>query len=146
LTVFKALVACALTIMPESELRYFVDTLEWVSNPDAERDAQVFSVEATCRLYSASFLRDSSWTSLARRKENHAPVPYMIFFLAQGGTLLQVSLPLCIRDQDLDGRSVSLLPRSFDAGDGPSFEQAHSWELGLGSGLRSGRGDRKWGR
>ena len=43
LTVFKSLVASALTIMPESELRYFVDTLEWVSNPDADCDAPLLA-------------------------------------------------------------------------------------------------------
>jgi hypothetical protein len=57
LGVFKSLVVCALMIMPETELRYFVDTLEWVSNPDPDRDALLLREEATCLVYSADFLR-----------------------------------------------------------------------------------------
>jgi Protein of unknown function (DUF2934) len=124
LDVFKSLVACALTIMPESELRYFVDALEWVSNPDSDCDASLLRAEATCLVYSAAFLRDQSWTSLARRAKNDAPFPYMIFFLAQGGVVLQVHLPLCIRDQDLDGRLIHVPRRAFTSPEGSPFEQA----------------------
>ena len=74
-----------------------------------------------------------SWTSLARRTENNAPFPYMIYFLAQGGVVLQVQLPLCIRDQDLDGRLVQIPRRSFTSPDGRPFEQTRPWELRLAS-------------
>jgi hypothetical protein len=132
LAIFKSLIACALTIMPESELGYFVDSLEWVSNSDLGRDAPLLFEEATCLVYSAQFLRDRSWMSLARRTENSALFPYMIFFLAQGGVVLQVQIPLCIRDQDLDGRPVRRLRRSFMTGDGQPFERVYTGELRLG--------------
>jgi hypothetical protein len=122
--VFKSLVVCALMIMPESELRYFVDTLEWVSNPDPVRDGLLLREEATCLVYSADFLRERAWTSLARRTDNEAALPYMIFFLAQCGVVLQVRLPLCIRDQELDGRPVRFPRRSFVTQEGRAFEQA----------------------
>jgi hypothetical protein len=137
---FKSLVASALTIMPESELRYFVDALEWVSNPDSDCDAPLLRQEATCLVYSADFLRDQSWTSLARRVQNDAPFPYMIYFLAQGGVVLQVQVPLCIRDQDLDGRQAQVPRRSFTSPEGHPFEQAGPSALHLGPSLGRHRG------
>ena len=72
-----------------------------------------------------SFLRDHRGRRWRDERQNDAPFPYMIFFLAQGGVVLQVQLPLCIRDQDLDGRPVALLRRSFTSPEtGQSFEQA----------------------
>jgi Protein of unknown function (DUF2934) len=141
LAVFKSLVACALTIMPESELRYFVDTLEWVSNPDADDDALLLREEATCLVHSADFLRERSWTSLARRMENDAPLPYMIFFFAQGGVVLQVRVPLCIRDQDLDGKLVQIPRRSFTSPEGAPFGQAPAWQLPVGGAFGDYRED-----
>jgi hypothetical protein len=126
---FKGLVACALAIMPEAELPYFVDTLEWVSNPEPNRDGALLREQATCVAYAADFQRDQSWTSLARRVEKQALFPYMIFFLAHGGIVLQVPVPLCIRDQDLDGRPVRIPCRSFSTGEGERFEQAQQFEL-----------------
>jgi hypothetical protein len=137
---FKSLVASALTMMPESELRYFVDALEWVSNPDPDCDAPLVRQEATCLVYSADFLRDRAWTSLARRAVNDAPFPYMIYFLAQGGVVLQVQVPLCIRDQDLDGRQARVPRRSFTSPEGRPFDQASPWELRLGGALADHRG------
>ena len=125
----KGLVACALAIMPEAELRHFVDTLEWVSNPDPDRDGPLFREQATCLVYTADFLRERSWASLARRVDQQALFPYMIFFLAHGGIVLQVQLPLCIRDHDLDGRPVRIPCRSFSAGEGAQFEQAKQLEF-----------------
>jgi hypothetical protein len=127
--------------MPESELRYFVDTLEWVSNPDPHFDEPLLREESTCLVYSADFLRDKSWTSLARRTQNDAPFPYMIYFLAQGGVVLQVRAPLCIRDQDLDGRLVRVPRRSFTSPEGRPFEQASPWELLASGRIADHRGD-----
>ncbi len=131
LTVFKSLVACALSVMPENELRYFVDTLEWVSNPDPDFDGQLLLDAATCRTYSAPFLKNRSWTALARRIDRNLSVPYMVHFLAQGGVVLQVQVPLCIRDHDLDGRPVRIPRRSFMAGEGHPFDRVRFRELRL---------------
>lgn len=136
LAVFKSLVACALAIMPEHELRYFVDTLEWVSNPDPGLDDRLLLEEATCLVYSAGFLQDRSWTSLSRRTDKDVPFPYMVFFLNQGGVVLQVQVPLCIRDQDLDGKPVQIPRRSFMAGEGQPFEPVPAWGLRLASSER----------
>ena len=128
--------------MPESELGYFMDALEWVSNPDADSDGALFEADATCVVYLAPFLGEGSWTSIVRRIDQRVALPYMIFYLAMSGVLLQVQLPLCIRDQDLDGRTVPVPRRSFVAGEGGSFELARALEFrvsrgALGGALRS---------
>jgi hypothetical protein len=131
LAVFKSLVGCALAIMPENELGYFVDTVEWVSNPDPEFDGRLLHQDATCLVYLAPFLGQRSWASIARRVENDAPLPYMISFLALAGVVIQVQLPMCIRDQDLDGRLVRVPRRSFTNGEGETFEGARVLEFRL---------------
>ncbi len=131
LAVFKALAGCALLIMPASDLSYFVDTLEWVGNPHDASDSRLLERDATCVVYLAPFWSERSWISLARRIEKDAPLPYMVSLLAVGGVLMQISLPLCIRDQDLDGRSVRIPRRSFTEGEGESFQQARMLEFGL---------------
>ena len=97
--------------MPEGELSYFVDTLEWVNNPDHDDDGLLFA-ETVCHVYVAPFLADRSWCSLVRRINSELPLPYMIYFLSRGGFVIQVHVPLCLRDQDLDGRSV-LMPEAL---------------------------------
>jgi hypothetical protein len=130
--VFKSLIASALLIMPESELAYFADALEWVNNPDHEYDGSLFA-GTLCRLYHAPFLPDRSWTGLARRVDHEAAFPYMLYFLALRGVVLQVPVPLASPDQDLDGKAVRFPEQSFAAGHGPHFREARSMELWLAS-------------
>jgi len=130
LAVLKSLIASALLIMPQSELAYFVDTLEWVNNPNHGHDGRLFA-DTVCRVYAASFLRDRSRTSLARRIDADLPSPYMIYFLSRGGIMLQVHLPLCLRDQDLEGRAVRMPERSLTQGEGPRFQESRSAVLRL---------------
>ncbi len=52
---FKSLVAGALLILPARELPFFVDTLEWVSNPDHDADDRLLDA-AGCLVYRAPFL------------------------------------------------------------------------------------------
>jgi len=130
LAVLKSMIASALLIMPQSELAYFVDTLEWVNNPDHRLDGRLFA-ETVCHVYAASFLRDRSRTSLARRIDADLPSPYMIYFLSRGGIILQVHLPLCLRDQDLEGRVVRIPERSLTQGEGPHFQESRATVLRL---------------
>jgi hypothetical protein len=128
--VLKSLVASALLIMPESELPYFVDAQEWVSNPDPRHDSRLFA-GSVCRVYAAPFLRGRSGCSLARRIDTDLPLPYMLLFLSRGGFVLQVQLPLCLRDQDLDGRTVLIPERSLVEGAGSQFQESRSTVLPL---------------
>ncbi len=135
LDVFKSLVICALSIMPESELGHFVDTLEWASNPDATSDRALFQHDAKCLAYlTPSRPAARSWTSISQRINDDAPLPYSVFFLAVRGLVLQIPIPLSTRDQDLDGRQVRLPRRSFAAGESESFEQARVLELEIARG------------
>jgi len=129
LSVYKAFIVCALAIMPENELRYFPDTLEWVSNLESSNDAQLVRNEATCRVYSPLSLLDQSWTSLMRRRDPDVPFPYMLVFVAQDGVVVQAQLPMCLCDQDLDGRAVRIPRRSFAAEEGDRSQEARAWDL-----------------
>jgi hypothetical protein len=128
---FKSLIACALSIMPEIQLRYFADSLEWVSNPDPDSDGLLLKEAATCRAYTVPFLRNRSWTSLARRNDGVLSLPYMLYFLAHHGVVLQVQVPLCTRDQDLDGRPVREIRRSWSASEDDRLPQPRPTELQL---------------
>jgi len=127
---YKSLVASALLILPDREMPYFLDAIEWVGNPDRDADERLFA-GTTCRAYHAPDHDDGPWVSLARRIEDDAPLPYMIALLSCHGVVVQFHLPLCSRDEDLDGRWVPLPERRFDWGDGGSFRQASSTLLPL---------------
>ncbi len=56
---------------------------------------------------------DRPWISLARRIDDEVPFPYMVSFLSWGGIVVQTALPMCLRDQDLDGRCARMPRRSL---------------------------------
>ena len=120
LAVFKSLVTSALLVMPATELAYFTDTLEWVNNPDHEYDGGLFA-GTYCHVYRDPSPPERSWISLARRVDDEAPFPYMVAFISWDGVVVQIALPMSVRDQDLDGRNARLLERSLVCGDGPHF-------------------------
>jgi hypothetical protein len=114
---YKALIRMGLTIMPEEELSSFTDAIEWISNPDHHFDSKLFC-GVGCLVYQAHLPYPAAWTSLARRSSDDTPLPYMLFFLASGRLILQVNLPLCSRDEDLDGEEAHMPERSFSTGVG----------------------------
>jgi len=140
---FKSLVAGALLIVPAAELAYFIDALEWVSNPDHDADDLLLE-GAECWVYRAPFLGAGvARASLARRVDDDAPVPYMMYFLACDGVMVQLPMPMCLRDEDLDGRPVERPERVPAVGSGPEFREARAVLLPLAvSGRRAGRGHR----
>ena len=71
------------------------------------------------------------WTTLERRIDDEAPLPYMLYFLARGGIVVQVSVPLSVRDQDLDGRGARLPVRSLTVGEGPHYREVRPTVLRL---------------
>jgi len=135
LAVFKSLVASALLIMPEDELAYFGDTLEWVNNPDHEYDGGLFA-DTYCQVYQLQASSERPRISLARRIDDEVPFPYMVSFLSWGGVVVQTALPMCLRDQDLDGRCEQMPRRSLITGEGPHFHEARSTVLRLRAGRR----------
>lgn len=118
---YKALIRMALSLMPEQELSSFTDTIEWVSNPDHGFDRALFN-SAGCLVYQAHVPYGAAWASLSCRIENDAPFPYLLFFLGAERLILQVHLPLCALDEDLDGTEVRMPQRSFSTGAGPDLK------------------------
>jgi hypothetical protein len=117
---FKSLVAMALLVLPESELQYVEDVTEWVANPDHDLDSGVIG-HLECRLHILPNEAPRPWVALARRTESDAPLPYLLFSLGSGRAVFQAAIPLCVRDDDLDGTPV-LVPRACPAppsGDAP---------------------------
>jgi Protein of unknown function (DUF2934) len=135
---FKSLIAGAFLVVPDAELTYFPDALEWLTNPDHDCDASLFH-GMSCQVYDAPFSNQRAWIVLARRLDNDAPLPYMIAVVGSGGIVLEVPLPLCLRDEDLDGRMVSLPDPPLMIGDYPAFAETRRVVLALGATTRPSR-------
>ncbi len=106
---YKGLARMALALMPRSELDFVPDTIEWVLNPDHELDSHAFE-GLGCYLHQPFIPQPFAWTALARRIRDDAPMPYLLFFVGTPRIVLEVPVPLCLRDEDLEGEAI-LLPR-----------------------------------
>jgi hypothetical protein len=120
---YKSLIRMALSLMPEQQLSSFTDTIEWVSNPDHAFDRTLFD-GAGCLVYQAHVPSRAAWASLDCRIDTDAPLPFMLFFLGTRRLILQVHLPLCALDEDLDGTEVRMPRRSFSRGPGPDLKRS----------------------
>ncbi len=129
---YKSLIRMALSFMPEPELSSFTDTIEWIGNPDHQFDSSLFGGTG-CLVYQAHVPFAAGWVSMARRISDEAPFPYMLFFLASERLILQMHLPLCARDEDLDGTSVRIPERSFSTGMGSDLRSSTCLALPLKS-------------
>lgn len=105
----KGLARIALAIMPRRALSSYEDATEWVGNPDHEFDAVLFG-ELGALLHLMASPTPRPWVALARRVDEEATVPYMLLFLGTSDLVLQVPVPLCACDEDLDGEPV-IVPR-----------------------------------
>ncbi len=116
---YKGLVRAALSVMPEAELQYFEDAIEWVCNPDHRFDSSLFKGLGCHVDLAPAHGSGGAWTALARRVEPEGPFPYMLHFVGTGRVVLQIHVPHCGRDEDLDGASM-IVPRvSSPRGPGP---------------------------
>jgi hypothetical protein len=106
---FKCLTRMALSIMPRAELESFPDAIEWVLNPAHGLDSRTFG-GLGCYLHLEPHPFSAPWTALARRLEDDAPFPYMLYFLGTGDVTFEIPVPLCLRDEDLDGQGL-IIPR-----------------------------------
>jgi hypothetical protein len=127
---YKSLVASALLMLPDRELPYFLDAIEWAANPNRDVDQRLFT-GLSCRTYSLGDMDREPWFSLARRIDDDARVPYMLAFISWHGHIVQIHVPLCSRDEDLDGRFYTPPERSFAVGHGWCFRHATSTVLPL---------------
>lgn len=101
----KALVRMGLALLPAAELHHFDDATEWVTNPDADRDAALLA-GLGAYVYQTRAAVPGPFASLARRSDDDAPFPYMLVFLGTGHTIFQAALPFSPRDEDLPEDSL----------------------------------------
>lgn len=121
---FKSLVRMAISIMPARELSQFVDTLEWVGNPDHDFDSSLFG-DSGCLVYRTAHPQTVPWAGLFRLVDQDAPLPHAVFILAAVNHVVQIAPPLCARDQEHDApEGLRLLPRSFTTGYGQAMQSA----------------------
>jgi hypothetical protein len=132
LPAYKALVRMALLVLPRDELADFTDTLEWVGNPDHELDRGLFG-GTCCLAYQTHVPSAQAWVSVARRVDDDAPYPSALFFLGAERLVLQIHLPLCARDEDLDGTEVRMPERSLSTGLGSDLRASTCLVLPLKS-------------
>jgi len=116
---FKGLTWAALSLLPEDEMQYFEDAVEWVSNPDHDLDSR--SIDGMeCILHRLPEPSPFSWAALARRSDDDSPYPYLLAFFGTGHAVFQIPLPLCIRDEELEGTwSIPRVASPFGVGRSP---------------------------
>ena len=115
----KGLTWAALTLLPAGEMEYLEDAVEWVSNPDHDLDSRSIA-GMECILHRLAEPSPFSWASLARRLDDDAPFPYLLAFFATGDTVFQIPMPLCTRDEELEGHwRIPPVASPFGVGRGP---------------------------
>jgi hypothetical protein len=116
---FKGITRAALAVLPEEDLQYFEDAIEWVGNPDHDLDSRTIG-GLDCYLHRLAESSPFAWLALARRIEDDGPFPYLLAFFGTGDLVFQVALPLCVRDEDLEvSWIVPKAPSPFGVGRGP---------------------------
>lgn len=98
----KGLTRLALGFVPREELDYFADAMEWVINPDHEFDRDALG-PLRPQLERSDQPFPSPWAAVLRRVEEDDPFPYLLFFLGVGNHVVTLPVPLCQRDEDLEG-------------------------------------------
>ena len=116
---FKGLIRASLALVPDEEAEFFEAAVEWVGNPDHDLDSR--SIPGTeCVVHRLTEPLVFSWAALARRSDDEMPFPYMLAFFGVGLVVFQVPLPLCVRDEDLEGAwTIPKVPSPFGVGGGP---------------------------
>jgi hypothetical protein len=128
----KALVRMGLALLPVEELDQANDAMEWVANPDDDRDAVVLDgLGLGCRVYVTPEPVPSPFASLARRDDDDAPLPYLLFFVGTGRVVLQTHLPFCPRDEELDEEACAGPRLSLSMGRGCALRASEARFLPL---------------
>ncbi len=116
---FKGLARAALALLPEEELATCEAAIEWVGNPDHDLDSRSIG-GMECIVHRLAEPSAFSWAALARRSDDDATHPYLLAFFATGDLVLQLPIPLCVRDEDLEGAwTIPRVASPFGVGRGP---------------------------
>lgn len=107
---YKCLVKMALTVMPESEIVHFSNTIEWINEPD--HNDSPFKINPLLVYYAyAPGIQPFGWPScgLFKRRINHKEiVPYMFFVLNYGNFSFQMHIPVCSMDDQFRGTPMKV--------------------------------------
>lgn len=112
LSVYKAVLKMALTIMPESFINDFEDTIKWLMAPPI----LLSNLNISIRLYEG--LQDFDGVGMIyKRKNNHRDnVPSYLFGLKYNNLFIQIIIPLCKGDLSInDPTHIPLIPCQMDA-------------------------------
>ena len=110
-SVYKAVVKMALSIMPEKEMSYFKETLNWLMN----EEQMISSFYLSIRMYES--LEDfDGYCVLYKRKDNYLDkVPCYLFGLKYYNFFIQAAVPLCTCDIRKIGKmEMPFLPCCLD--------------------------------
>lgn len=107
---YKGLVKTALSILPRDDLDLFPDAVEWVCNPDHDLDGGPFSRMGMGLFLHQGAALSESFVALARKTDDDEPMPSALFFLGGPGYSVSMALPLCMRDEELEGADL-VVPR-----------------------------------
>lgn len=134
---FKGLVRLGLAMMPEPELHTFRDTLEWVSNADHWLDHNAIG-KLECVVCVLPDPLPFSLAVLAMKVDDDAPFPHMMLFWGTGRAMFQLPLPLCSRDEDLDGEPLHVPRVGLLPGIGPRHVESAVEVVPMGSPVARG--------
>jgi hypothetical protein len=112
---YKGLVRAALALMPPRMLETCPDALEWVNNPEHELDG-LDAHRYGPILHEFAGPIGSSWAALASRTDIDEPLPAILAFFGFGRWTVELPVPHCLADDELDGLEfdVPLVPRVAD--------------------------------
>jgi len=123
LAVLKAFHKMALSVMPESEIAEFKETIDWIRNPDHRQPGRAYTkVIHTFIDGSPPFTLPLIY--LFRRRHDDRTMPYMFFVLGFGNNLFQVTLPSS-KQNDQVNTPVFAMPHS-------DFDRAKARTVDLG--------------
>lgn len=105
----KGLVKIGLTLLPEVELPNFVETFEWIRNPDHSQNfVAEFPIIRT--VIPGPMRNDLIVLMLMRRRTGVDDVPYAFYTMAYGNEVLQVFIPSIKQDACINGKKLSFVP------------------------------------
>jgi hypothetical protein len=108
--VLKAFVKMGLSVMPDAEMSNFGTALKWIRNPDHQ--VALMSESEFPILYSfvpGPMPNNKIAVFVFRRKDAAANIPYAFFILGYGNDVFQVFLPTPERDQEINGKKLTIM-------------------------------------
>jgi hypothetical protein len=104
---YKGLVRSALAILPPDLLELCPDAVEWVCNPDHDLDAPALAALGPV-VHTAPAPFQAPWVAVACKTVPEAAMPQLLAFFASDRFTIELPVPLCAGDDDLDGAPLDV--------------------------------------